>query len=293
LRNGVAGAREIDVSGFADQLLLQFLDNNFVRDLLTSKLGLAALFNTTYEVETVDLRQLDLAAVQRKEFVVPAFETIRTSGTDERIIPTTERVKVDRTQPRHGRLAWIDVFLSVLLATKVQSKKMPIESITAQSLLDKVGGASSIAELKTKLGALYPPSVVDAFFKKVRITSINDFKSRPTLFLEFAYKAPPPFDPADPRNARDFHLNVCVQFQPELKINEALQTAKLSRSILENEYDSMSNFDGGEIKTPYAFVVIFADAAVVDGALPNLTAAQIKAGIKDLFQGEHMLAHFA
>ena len=281
------------MSGFADQLLLRFLDSSFVNDLLTNKLGLADLFNTTYEVETIDVRQLDLASVQRKEFVFPAFETIRTSGTDERIIPAAERVKVDRTQPRRGRLAWIDVFLNVLLATKVQSKKMPIESITTHNLLDKIGGASSIAELKNKLGALYPPSVVDAFFKKTRIKSVDDFKSRPTLFLEFAYKAPPPFDQADPANARDFSLNVCVQFQPELKINEALQTAKLSRSILENEYDSVSNQDGVEINTPFAFVVIFADASVVDGAVPNLTAAQIKAGIKDLFKGEHMLAHFA
>ena len=281
------------MSGFADQLLLRFLDNSFVNDLLINKVGLADLFNTTYEVETIDVRQLDLASVQRKEFVFPAFETIRTSGTDERIIPATERVKVDRTQPRRGRLAWIDVFLSVLVATKVQSKKMPIESITTKNLLDKIGGASSIAELKTKLGALYPPSVVDAFFKKTRITSVDDFKSRPTLFLEFAYKAPPPFDPADPASARDFNLNVCVQFQPELKINEALQTAKLSRSILENEYDSVSNQEGVEINTPFAFVVIFADASVVDGAVPNLTAAQIRTGIKDLFKGEHMLAHFA
>ena len=68
--------KEIDVSAFADQLLLQFLDNNFVQDLLTNKLGLAALFNTTVVMGTIDLRQLDLAAVQRREFVVPAFETI-------------------------------------------------------------------------------------------------------------------------------------------------------------------------------------------------------------------------
>ena len=87
------------MSGFADQLLLRFLDNSFVNDLLTNKVGLADLFNTTYEVDTIDVRQLDLALVQRKEFVFPAFETIRTSGTDERIIPATERVKVDRTQP--------------------------------------------------------------------------------------------------------------------------------------------------------------------------------------------------
>jgi len=208
-------------------------------------------------------------------------------------MPTAERVKVDRAQPRYGRLAWVDVFLDVLLATKVESKAMAIETITAQSLLEKLGGVVSMQDLKNKLAALYPASVVDAFFKKLRITSVGDFKKHPTLFLEFVYKAPPPFDPADPQNSRSFRLNVCVQFQPELKISEALQAAKLCRSILENERDFAQTFNGGDIDTPYAFVVIFADSAVVDGGLPNLTAAQIKTNIKSLFLAERMLAHFA
>ncbi|HJZ79317.1 MAG TPA: hypothetical protein VKD91_03195, partial [Pyrinomonadaceae bacterium] len=195
-------------------------------------------------------------------------------------------------QPRYGRLTWVDVFLDILLATKVESKAMPIEKITAQDLLEKLGGVTSVPDLRNKLAAIYPPSIVDAFFKQLRITSVDDFKSRPTLFLEFVYKIPPPFDPNDPQNARNFQLNVCVQFQPELKIGEALQAAKLCRSILENERDFAQTFDGGEIDRPYAFVVIFADSAITDNALPNLTVAQIKANIKSLFQAERMLAHF-
>src|SRR5262249_37614270 len=126
------------MSAFADQLLLQFLQENFVRDLLTNQLGLISLFNLTYEAEDIDLKQIALAGVQRKEFELPAFETIRTSGIDERIMPTAERVKVDRAQPRYGRLTWVDVFLDILLATKVESKAMPIEKITAQDLLEKL-----------------------------------------------------------------------------------------------------------------------------------------------------------
>jgi len=280
------------MSVFSDQLLLRFLQDNFVQDLLTNQLGLADLFNLTYEVEDIDLKQIALAGVERKEFESPAFETIRTSGINERIVPAAERFKIDRAQPRYGRLAWVDVFLDVLLATKVESKATPIDSVTGQSLIDKLGGVASMADLKNKLAALYPPSVVDAFFKQLRITSVDDFKSRPTLFLEFIYQAPPPFDPNDLRNARNFRLNVCVQFQPELKIGEALQAAKLCRSILENEHNFAQTFDGGEIDRPYAFVVIFADSAITDNALPNLTAAQIKANIKSLFQAERMLAHF-
>jgi hypothetical protein len=281
------------MSAFADLLLLRFLQENFVQDLLTTQLGLASLFSLTYATEDLELDQIALTGVQRREFQAPAFETIRTNGIDEQIMPTAERVKVDRAQPRYGRLAWVDVFLDVLLATTVKSKAMAIETITAQSLLEKLGGVVSMQDLKDKLAALYPASVVDAFFKKLRITSVNDFKRHPTLFLEFVYKAPPPFDPGDPQNSRSFRLNVCVQFQPELKISEALQAAKLCRSILENERDFAQTFNGGDIDTPYAFVVIFADSAVVDGGLPNLTAAQIKTNIKSLFLAERMLAHFA
>ncbi|MEI7993340.1 MAG: hypothetical protein WCH01_00420 [Methylococcaceae bacterium] len=280
------------MSAFSDQLLLQFLQDNFVRDLLTNQLGLSTLLTLIYKLEDVELKQVELAGVQRREFEFPAFETIYTSGINEQIMPTAGRIKVDRSQPRNGRLAWVDVLLDVLVSAKVASKRMPIEKITTQDLIDKLGGVTSMTDLRNKLAALYPPSVVDAFFNQLGISSVDDFKSRPALFLEFIYQAPPPFDPNDPKNARNYKVNVCVQFQAEFKIGEPLQTAKLCRSILENEKDFVQNFDDGEINTPYAFVVIFADSAIVDGAFPNLTAAQIKTDIKSLFQAERMVAHF-
>lgn len=280
------------MSAFADQLLLRFLQDAFVEDLLTNKLGLATLFDVTYAVENIELKEIALGAVQRRQFQMPAFETIRTSGIDERITPSTERVKVDRAQPRYGRLGWVDVFIDVLLATKVQSTGMPIEKITTQNLLDRLGGVASIPDLKAKLAAIYPPSVVDAFFQQLRISSVDDFKSRPALFLEFVYKEPLPFDPNDPRNVRTFRVNVCVQFQPELKLTEALQAAKLCRSILENERDFPDAFEGGEIVTPYVFVSLFPDSAVIDGAIQGLTAKQIRPAVQDLFAAERMIAHF-
>src|SRR5712691_5985948 len=105
------------MSAFSDGLLFDFLGEDFVRDFLTEKLGLTSLFAITYQTEDIELREITLASLERKEFESPAFETIRTSGTDERIIPATERVKVDRAQPRYGRLVWVDVFLDVLVAT--------------------------------------------------------------------------------------------------------------------------------------------------------------------------------
>jgi hypothetical protein len=281
------------MSAFGDQLLLRFLQDAFVEDLLTKQLGLEALLKLTYQLDDIDFKEIALGEVSLRRFQLPAFETIRTSGIDERIMPSSERVKVDRAQPRYGRLAWVDVFMDVLLATQVESTRRPIESITAQNLLDKLGGVASISDLRAKLATLYPQSVVEGFFKQLRINSVDDFKSRPAIFLEFIYKEPPAFDPSEPQNARKFRVNVCVQLQPELKVVEALQAAKLCRSILENEKDFADAFDGGEITTPYVFVVIFPDSAVTDNAIPGLNAAQIRSGIQALFTAEKMIAHFS
>src|SRR5262249_39825994 len=144
---------------------------------------------------------------------VPVRETIHTRGTDEKIVPTTERIKVERTWPRRGRLDWVDVFLDARLNVQMASKASPIDHITTRTLLDKVGPVATLADLKAKLGLLFAPSVVDAIFAQLRITSLEEFQKQPALFLEFVYKPPPPFDPLDAANTRVFPLNVCIQVQ--------------------------------------------------------------------------------
>jgi hypothetical protein len=277
---------------FEDQLLIKFLDGGFVEDLLTNHLGLKTLFNVTYAAEQIDLKEATLAGVRRRQFQAPVFETIRVTGTRERIMPEAERVQLTRAQSRAGRLAWIEVWLEALVATKVETKTSPIERITTQDLITKLGGVASLDELRSKLQTLYPASVVAAFFNQTHIRTLKDFTQRSHLFVEFVYKAPPEFDPADPRNARAFSLNVCFKFQAELKLAETLREVKLCRSILERERDFAENFDGGEIITPYAFVVIFPEGVVTDTILPGLTAAEARARVKSLFEAEKILVHF-
>jgi hypothetical protein len=102
--------------------------------------------------------------------------------------------------------------------------------------------------------------------------------------LEIIYKNPPPFDPNDPKNIRIFPINLCIKFQEELKLAEALQAAKLGRSILENEKNFRDVWEGEEIKNQYIFVTIFPDSLTSD--------AQMKNKIKEIFIAENMLAHF-
>ena len=280
------------MSTFADQMLFRFLQNVFVEDLLHNQLGLSVLYNLTYEPEDIELHDLTLARVKRRQFQIPVFETIYTTGTEERILPSPERIQVNRQHLRFGRLEWVEVFLEIILSAKVHQQRAPIERVTARDLIEELGGVGSLAELRTKLGERYPQSIVEAFFEKLKISTLEEFKQKGNLFLETVFQTPPPFDPNDPKNLRNFRVNVCVKFQPELNITEVLQAAKLCRSILENERDFAKSFEGVEVKRPYVFVTIFPESVAVDNAIPGLNADQIKQGVQDLFTAEGMLARF-
>jgi hypothetical protein len=280
------------MSTLTDKFLLRFLDNVFIKDFLENQLGLASLFNQTYAVNDIEIKELAFTQLRNRQFQVPVFETIRTSGTEERIAPTHERVKVDHAQPRYGRLVWVDVLMEVALTAKVYDKGAAVDRITTRNLIDVLGGVSSMTDLITKLATLYPQSIVNAFFTELNIKSIEDFKRRGNVMMDFFYKAPPPYDPNNPQNVRSYTINVCVQLQPDVGVADALQKAKLSRSILENERDFVGNIDGGEIVTPYAFVISIPDSQVKNESLPGMKIADIKAGLKALFAEEKILAHF-
>jgi hypothetical protein len=278
------------MSVFADQMSIRFAQDSFITGFLND-LGLLTILNTIYSFETIFIQEVTLGSIVNKRFQVPAFETIRTSGVDEKLTSMPERVKIDRVQPRNGRLAWTEVLLELLLNAKVHSTASPIEKITTKRLLDELDPVNTIPQLRAALTARYSPDVVNAFFTKTRITTIEDFKRRGNLFLEFVYKEAPPFDPNDPANSRTFRANVCLQFQAEAKIVEALQSAKLCRSILEGEA-SAEILDEAEVKTPFAFVVVFPDTSIGNDFFPGLSAAQTKTRIKSIFEAENMVAHF-
>jgi hypothetical protein len=71
------------MSAFVDATLLRFEDA-FVSSLLNG-LGLTALFNATFDATDIALQSITLGPVSARSYKVPAFESIRSSGTDERI----------------------------------------------------------------------------------------------------------------------------------------------------------------------------------------------------------------
>lgn len=278
------------MSAFVDATLLRFAQDAFVNSLLNT-IDLTALFNATFDATDIALQSVTLGSISPRSYKVPTFESIRSSGIDERIVPDTQRVRKEHVLPRFGRLDWVDVAFDAVLNTKVQTLVAPLQSGTSQTLEQKLGGIGSIAELRAKLLALYAPSIVDALFAKLEISSLDDFERRRHLFFELIGAAPPAFDPNDPAVVRDFTVQMRVKIADGFDVAGALQSAKLCRSILEHE-SVPDNLAGVERTTPYAFITVFADSAVTDTSLPGLTAAQAKTAVASVFAGERMFAQF-
>jgi hypothetical protein len=279
------------MSAFVDGMLLRFAQDAFVQDLLTNRLGLPAIFNATFEAVDVVLQSVTLGQVTARSYKVPAFETVRITGTDERVIPDTQRVRKERLVPRGGRLDWVDVAFEAVLNTKVQALAASLQNVSVTTLEEKLGGIQSISDLRTKLLALYAPSVVAAIFDKLRISTLEDFERQRHLFIQLVGAAPPPFDPNDPAAQRDYGISLRVKIADGFDVAAALQSAKLCSSILERE--AIPDLpDGVERIKPYTFITLFADSAVTDQSLPGFTAVQAKAAVMGLFNAERMFAQF-
>jgi len=278
------------MSAFVDSILLRFAQDAFVASLLNG-LGLTAIFNATFDATDIELQSVTLGPVSARSYKVPTFETVRSNGTDERILPDAQRVYKERVVPRAGRLEIVDIAFDAVLNTKVQTLVAPLQSVTSQTLEQKLGGISSIADLRAKLLALYAPSIVDALFAELKISTFDDFERQRHLFIELIGAPPPAFDPNDPAAARDFTVSVAVKIVDGFDVAAALQAAKLCRSILEHE-SIRDRLAGVERTVPYVLVTIFADAAVTDTSLPGLTAVQAKTAVSALFASERMFAQF-
>jgi hypothetical protein len=279
------------MTAFADSTLLKFTNDAFVTTLLNG-VGLDAILNTTFETDDFSLQSVALGPLKPRAYKVPAFQSIRISGADERILPDAQRTISERVLSRQGRLDWVDVAFDAILKAKVQALIGPLQSVTVETLEAKLGQPTSLDDLHAKLTALFvAPSIVDAIFAELRITTLEDFERQRHLFVQLVGAPPPAFDPNDPAAARDFRVSMCVKIADGFDVGGALQSAKLCRTFLESDA-AITGAAAAERPTPYTFITLFADVAVTDNSLPGMNASQAKTAVRTLFSGERMFAQF-
>jgi hypothetical protein len=279
------------MSAFVDSTLLLFGQDAFVTDLLTNGVGLLALFNASFQAIDFQPQSFSLGPLPARAYKTPAFEILRVKGTDERITPNSQRVQIFREWSRLGRIDWVDVSLDVILNAKVQTLIAPLQSVTITKLEQKLGSVSSLEDLRTKLSVLYAPSIVDAIFAKLNITTFADFEVQKHLFVEFVGAAPPAFDPNDPAATRSFTISLRVKIADGFDVAGALQAAKLCRSVLDTAATSQPP-PGAEQPFPFVLITLFAAAAVTDTSIPGKNAAQAMTAVQALFANEGMFAQF-
>lgn len=287
----VAAGGSPAMMSFQDRMLIRLLEDGFVEDLL-DQVGLDRLFAISRELDVGEVKQLAFDGLKRRQIAMPVFETLRATSSDERLLPSAERWRGDREQPRQGRLVWLDAFLEVQIKATIDPRTARLEQITAADLLTALGGPQSLAELRTALDARYGTAVAAAAFEALHITSFEEFRRRGSRLLELRSGPVAPFDPADPANARAYTLLVCLVAADQLLLAEVLRGAKLGRSMLEHERQHRELFEDGEVKRPYVFVVLFPEDAAQGDLLPGLSAAEVRERTRALFAAEEMAAHF-
>ncbi len=274
-----------------DRLTLRFLDDAVVTQLLTTDIGLTPLFNLGYRLEDGTVHGLELVRIARSEFQKPVFQTLHTRGSEDR--QGRESTRLNREQPKGGRLEWIDVRFQVVVAAIIEDRFTKVRQITATDLLADLGNPGTLAALRAALVARFGAFAAERTIEALRIDSIEELRQRGALSLKIESETPPPFDPTDPANRRELPLDLCLQVVPGLDITLALRTAKLDRALLEEEERRPGEVAPGiERRRPSVFLVLFPDSAAVDNAIPGLTAAQIKTQTRNLFTREEMAAHF-
>lgn len=276
---------------FSDRISLRFLDDTFL-EALVGQLGLPALFAIAFELREATVHDVQLTGVRRRKFQVPVFETVRTHGSEDHLASPPKRIRLDRQQPRAGRLGWVDVLVELEVRAVLERRATPPERMDSKDLLAELGDPADLDELRTALEGRFGPSVAEEALERLSVTSIEEFRRRAPRLVELVGEPPPPFDPNDPASAESFPLLVCFRLEPELDIAGALRQAQLSRSLLEAERQYVEVYGEAEVRRPYAFVSLFPASAATGGVLPGLSPEELRTQTRALFAAEEMAAHF-
>lgn len=273
---------------FSEQQLLRWVSDPELRRWLSDIVGLRPMIDASYSMPDSSIDTVALQAIRRRDFAAPVFETSRTRGTDERVAAVTERIRVDRSQPRGGRTAWVDLRIDLLVRATITSTPRRPAGLDITDLVATIGTVGTFEDLRSRLSNVLGATAADALLKRFAITDVETFLAQPTLLVQFLAAA------ESGQEVKDLllPLDVCVLLHDDVAVRESLRTAKLCRAILEHENDHAARVGDVEVVMPYVFVAVFPEAGVTDELIPGRSATETKAAVSDLFRAERMIACF-
>lgn len=192
-----SGAGKREMNGFADQLMIRYLDPEKVDQLLmplddTGGTRIRALLATVHEPSLVEVRSVDRPMVTARRFQVPVTVPLTARSTLEKILPSAEQsrasLKISIFTPVH----WIDMALDTLVPAKV--------AMTAGALA--AAGSEDAAELtEAQFVAKFGRAVLEELLRRTGAADYEQLRADRARLHRLRSSEPPP-SPRAPRAPR-------------------------------------------------------------------------------------------
>jgi hypothetical protein len=271
------------MSLFTDQLLLQLSDPAQLAQTLApasdpTHARVRALLSAAYELPHARLHEVLSVEARQIEAQRLISLSSRTVGTWTQTTPSYTRTDIFYERPAEQPPLWIDLAAELALTVVLESDPGEIESIVTQP----VANFTTLDEFRAHFEFID----LDAFMAEHRISSVEELRERFSyLRTEIRLRALAAFNPDDPANQRRYRLNLAILIRETIDVLAALRAAKQLRAAIERTLVAAPAQGEAELRTPYAPLLIFPEAALA--GLPH-TAAELRA----FFARENVLALF-
>jgi hypothetical protein len=269
------------MSGFADSLMLRYLDPANVDSLLVSladvsKSRVKALVAQVFEPRLLTVQSVDSVNVLTKAFQVPLVEPNTVRGTWEKLLPVSERALATIDIPAIAQTNWVDMVLDTTVTVKVSSNDALLDAFGSEDV-SELSQADFIARFKF----LNLPDLMSA----AGVSTYQELQADFPRLYHLHYAGPPPFDPNDPATQRTYKLRICALFfGGALDLSAALRQTIQARRALDALHPHAETYEGGDVLSAGAWLGIFPASAIN----PPVTQDQVTA----LFAAEGLLAAF-
>ncbi|MBD8060002.1 hypothetical protein IC607_13590 [Cellulomonas sp. JH27-2] len=216
------------MGSFADRALAQLHDAGALAALLKGPAAadyphLRRLVDEVYATDGVELDSITDAVVQtvRPEHALAGADRVALTWSQQQPTYTTADLRglVERT----GDEVWADLYATVLLDVVAAVDPGGIESAVTHA----IEHITSLADFRSRFRYLD----LDAFLARRRITTVEELReSAEYVLAEVHLKPAPPFDPADPVNARTITLDVALAVREDRDLVAALRAARRLRA---------------------------------------------------------------
>jgi hypothetical protein len=247
------------MSGFADQLMVRYLDPANVDALLVppgdpDRLRVRALLAAVYQPQLLAVEAVDQVTVAATRFQVPVIEPVQANGTWDQVTPPPGgRAQATVELPFLAQTFWLDLMVDAVVAVRVSSSAALLDGVSSEDV-----SQLSQPDFVAKFAFLDLPGLMRA----AGVATYPELQADFPRLYRLHYADPPVFDPDDPAAVRSYRLRVSALFFPTLDLTGALRQLGRSRRALDAVQPRRAEYEGGQLLSASAWLAVFPAGAV-------------------------------